>query len=111
MIAKKGGKVGRKQNDDMKERMKQVERDCYQRLISNLIILSNMELLSDNDVVGEVMSRLTGSKDRVIGPGDPKLLLWDPPQKNLVESDEEKVIISSDFGQAVGNAVLQIYLL
>ena len=98
LIAKKGGKVGRKQNDDMKERMKQVERDCYQRLISNLIILSNMELLSDNDAVGEVMSRLTGSRDRIIGPGNPKLLCWDRPQKNLVESDEEKVLITSDYG-------------
>ena len=98
LIAKKEKRVGRKQNEEMKERLKQVERDCYQRLISNLIVLSNMELLSDNDAVGEVMARLTGSKDRVIGPGNPKLLCWDQPQKTLVESDEKKVLIASDYG-------------
>ena len=91
-------KIVRHFDDEKAKIQNQYEKKCYERLISNIVIMSSMEMLSDYGAVGKVMSRLVGSESRVVGPGDPKLLLWNKSQKTLLDNPKPKVIISSDFG-------------
>ena len=81
----------------------------YIQLISNIVVLSNMDLLPHSHAVGKVINQLTGSNTRVAGPGDAMveksglcscetLMLWNRNQKNFKCHTPDKAIVCSDFG-------------
>ena len=79
----------------------------YIDLISNMVVLSSMDLLPHHCAVGKVMTQLTGVDKGVAGPGEAPhdglctyagIMLWNPDQKHVQDNPPKKAVITSDYG-------------
>ena len=82
-------------------------RDSYAELISNIVVLANMDLVPHSHAVEEVMKQLSGTNKQVVGPSVPaasekfidnRKIIWNKEQKKILSSRAKKMIIQSDFG-------------
>ena len=87
----------------------------YIELISNIVVLSNMDLLPHSHAVGNVMEQLHGTKKMVVSPKDAldtnhiglcsyknvmrhNVMTWSRDQMNYKTLPPAKAIITGDFG-------------
>ena len=82
-------------------------RDSYAELISNIVVLANMDLVPHSHAVEEVMKQLSGTNKQVVGPSVPaasekfidnRKIIWNKEQKKILSSRAKKMILQSDFG-------------
>ena len=87
--------------------LEEKRRDSYADLVSNIVVLANMDLIPHCHAVGKVMKQLNGTADVVIGPAIPaanedliqnKKIIWNREQMKLLFSRSKKIILQSDFG-------------
>jgi len=81
------------------------KRQGYNVLISNLVVLSSMDLKPHSHAVGQVMKQLSRTSKLVVGPGDitstdlyKDILVWNPTEKGVISNPPQKAVIEGDFG-------------
>ena len=80
--------------------------ESYVDLISNIVVLANLDLTPHSSAVGKVMKQLCGTTKQVVGPAEyaanedfiHNKIFWNKEQRQLLSSPERKVVLQADFG-------------